>query len=260
MKTTKTNDNLKKKLLNVLSTLVIVLLAVAALFVIVSRIQNRVLFVFGRATVWVITDSMEDTIPAQSYILIEKVNDAEQEVSVGDIITFKSNNSDIKGKLNTHKVVRIDKENGWFITKGENNVAEDADPVPYENVVGKYVRNLPMLSVVGRFLMSVPGFTIVTLALIAMICAVYIPEIVKAVKKEKAADANPDCEHEKELQRLIAEEVERLKRQDQLQTSEQQEHELREEKRLNPPKEQSQLDETTSNHQGDAQQDKKDTK
>lgn len=213
MKTTKMNNNLKKKLLNVLSTLVIVLLAVVALFVVVSRIQNRVLFVFGRATVWVVTDSMEDTIPAQSYILIEKVTDAENQVTVGDIITFYSEDTAIKGKLNTHEVIRVDKENGWFITKGKNNVAEDTAPVPFANVVGKYVRNLPALTVVGRFLMSVPGFTIVSLALFAMICAVYIPEIVKAVKKEKDPEKGNDDEHEKELQRLIAEEVERLKQQ-----------------------------------------------
>lgn len=214
------NDNLKKKLLNVLSTLVIVLLAVVALFVIVSRIQNRVLFVFGRATVWVVTDSMEDTIPAQSYILIEKVNDPEKEVHIGDIITFYSEDSAIKGKLNTHKVERVDEKKGCFITKGENNVAEDAAPVPYDNVVGKYVRNLPALSVVGRFLMSVPGFIIVSVALFAMICAVYIPEIVKATKKEKDPDEKQNDEHEKEMQRLIAEEVERLKQQEQSKTGE----------------------------------------
>ncbi len=211
------NNSIKKKLINVASTLVIVLLAIVALFVIVSRIQNRVLFVFGKATVWVVTDSMEDAIPAQSYILIEKITDAEKEISVGDIITFYSTDKAIEGKLNTHEVIEIDKENGWFITKGKNNVAADSAPVPYANVVGRYVRNLPALSVVGRFLMSAPGFIIVTLAMFAMICAVYIPDIVRACSQKGKSEDKKEDEHEKELQRLIAEEVERLKRQDETQ-------------------------------------------
>lgn len=208
------NKSIKKKLINVASTLVIVLLAIFALFVIVSRIQNRVMFVFGKATVWVVTESMEDTIPARSYILIEKITDAENEIGVGDIITFYSTDDEIKGKLNTHEVIEKDKENGCFKTKGKNNVSPDSAPVPYANVVGRYVRNLPVLSVVGRFLMSVPGFIIVTLAMLAMICAVYLPDIVRACSGNGKSEDEKEDEHEKELQRRIAEEVERLKQQD----------------------------------------------
>lgn len=206
---------MKKKLLNAVCTLLIILLAVMALFVVIGKLQNKITFVFGKSVIWVMTGSMdvEGGIPARSYILIEKVNDAETEVEVGNVIVFYSEDEAIKGQLNTHRVVEVDAQNGCFVTKGDANGGEDNAKVPYANVVGKYVRNLPVLSVIGRFVMTDWGFAILMVLLLAMICAVYIPEIVKAVSQKDSAegDAPQANEHEEEIERRIAEEVERLK-------------------------------------------------
>lgn len=208
---------MKKKLLNILSTLLIVALAVMALVVIVSKINNKVIFVFGGAVIWVSTGSMDADggIPEQSYILVQRVKDASTEVEVGDVITFYSDDPQIKGLLNTHRVVQIDAENGCFITKGDANAGPDEYPVPYENVVAEYVCNLPFLTSIGRVVMSTWGFAALMVLMLAMICATYIPDIVRGLsQKENTAQAElsqTDDAYNEEIRRRIAEEVERLK-------------------------------------------------
>jgi signal peptidase I, archaeal type len=87
--------------------------------------------IFGYTPMIVLTPSMQDEIPEDSFILTKKV--PTDTIDVGDNITVK------KGAKSTvtHKVVKIVYENGVrnFITKGTMNNAEDK-PAPETDVVG----------------------------------------------------------------------------------------------------------------------------
>ena len=120
-----------------------------------AKISNKVFFLGNRATVWILTDSMEDTIPANSYIQIRKADPAE--IQVGDVITFYSDDPTLRGYLNTHRVVEIAEDGATFITKGDANLVEDKYPVRAESVVGVYEKNLGALSAVGRIFQSPVG-------------------------------------------------------------------------------------------------------
>ena len=131
-----------------------------------AKFSNQVFFLGDRATVWILTDSMEDTIPAQSYIQIRKVDP--DEIQVGDVITFYSDDPVLRGYLNTHRVVEISEDGATFITKGDAALSNDKYPARAEAVVGVYEKNLELLSVAGRIFQS-PAGLICTFALLAAV-------------------------------------------------------------------------------------------
>lgn len=201
------------KIRTVLTLLVVLILAALAVFLLIEKMQNRVIFLFGRATLWVETDSMESEIPAQSYILIRRANAGE--VQPGDVITFYSSDPAIEGMLNTHRVERIAGDGASFVTKGDHNLAEDRYPALAENIVGVYEKNLPALTAIGRFFKTPAGLA-VTLALVLLVCcALYLPDVVKAFKADKQAKTvRAQQAKQEKIDRLVAEEIEKLHRAD----------------------------------------------
>lgn len=181
---------------NVVLYAVCLLLAISICMSLFSKITGRQLGRYG--VLWVLTDSMSPTIEARSYILVEKVDPAS--IEVGDIITFFSQDAAIEGRLNSHRVVQILDQHSAFITKGDNNIAEDILPVPAANVVSRYVRTLPMMTSFGRLFSTTAGL-IITFWLILTCCTIWlIYQYLDRAKREK----------ESEIQKRIAEEVRKL--------------------------------------------------
>lgn len=181
----------------------IILAGIAVVFLF-SKLSGSPVFIFGKTTMWVITDSMTPTIPARSYILVEKIT--ADEVKEGDIIAFYSTDPQIQGSINTHRVVEIN--NGVFVTKGDNNNVNDgAYSAKAENIVGRYVRTLPVMTFVGRIILSEIGFLVVVLLFLAVTVVCYMPDLKKmALKKDDDADE----EKQREIDRLVQEEVKKL--------------------------------------------------
>ena len=76
----------------------------------------------------VLTGSMEPKFKTGSVIYYKPVS--EDEIKVGDIITFKLSNS-----LVSHRVYSIN--DGLYETKGDANNAVDATKIKYSDIVGK---------------------------------------------------------------------------------------------------------------------------
>ena len=90
---------------------------------------------FGYTYFEVQTGSMRSDIKEQDIIIV-KLDDSYE---VGDIITYKSNNS-----LITHRITKVEKDT--VITKGDaNNMADN--PVDKKMVVGKVVKVLPKFGI-----------------------------------------------------------------------------------------------------------------
>ncbi len=199
-----------KRVCNFFLSILAVLLILLVGAVLFCKANHRVFFLFGRAPVWVLTESMEDTIPRKSFILIRQVSS--EEVKVGDIITFYSSDPALGGALNTHRVVGIREDSGNFVTKGDHPAAlTDAYEVPPENVVGIYVCSLPFLTIPGRILQTSYGICLVfsMALLIGLICC--LPTLKKMSAGKNAAGAE-DLQKTAEINRLVAAEVERLKK------------------------------------------------
>ena len=167
---------------------VVVLLLVIGMFI--SKISNRVFFVGDKATVWVMTDSMETQIPEQSYVLIQKVDPAD--IKENNIITFYSDDPSLKGNLNTHRVLEVSEDGKTFVTKGDKNIGPDQYPARADAVVGIYVKNLDTLSFFGRIIQSPIGLLLI-LILTAVLtfysfCWDSLKKMLRGAKHNESAD------------------------------------------------------------------------
>ena len=205
-------EQLKKALKNTFHTAAILLLAVIAIVFVLSKIKGKPIFLFGKATMWVMTDSMDPAIPSRTYILVEKVT--ADDVKENDIISFISTDPSIQGQLNTHRVIK--KEGNVFVTKGDNNYRDDgAYSAKAENIVARYVRTLPVMTFFGRIVLSRAGFVLVMLIFIALVLVCYLPDLKTALKKQEEKTAYPDIDEKtrKEIDKLVEEELKKLKAQ-----------------------------------------------
>ncbi len=215
---------------NIVCVAVAVVMLACTLFLFINKSNNRVSFIGGKAMIWIMTSSMDPQIEEQSYIRIEKVT--ADEVRVGDVITFYSDDPTIRDQFNTHKVVAIigEGESREFVTRGVNpaipvdeTCTEEEKLLPGKNgndpvtakahrVVGRYVRTMPVMTALMRFFLKPYGLVCVLLLIAALTLAMSVPDFVKYFKEKKAREEET---RRAEEERLIAEEVERLKRQNQ---------------------------------------------
>lgn len=189
----------KKTVFKIISDVLFGLLAAFVLtIVVISFIEKKTdKSIFGKRVVWIMTESMEDTIPAQSYILVKDVGD--NKIEVGDIIMFISREEEIYGQNNTHRVIEIN-DQGEYVTKGDNNRYKDEKPVKLEDVQGIHERNLPFLTFIGRFYAQPVGYA-VTLVLVAGLVSTWFVVDYKEKKKIKKQEL---------IDEMVAEEVKRL--------------------------------------------------
>ena len=117
-------------------------LILASVFVLLSVVltpAGQVPQVLGYSVFRVMTGSMEPEIREDSLLVVQKT--PPEDIVPGDVISFFSPDPMLEGAVNTHRVVRVEKENGriQFITKGDANVIEDTYPVDASALVGRVV-------------------------------------------------------------------------------------------------------------------------
>lgn len=178
---------MKKVLLKILDVIKIILLILLVLFVIATAYQKVVPnnpSVFGFRTYSIITNSMYPKLKKGDVILIK-----EQKISdykVGDIVTFRGMDGDLKGKIVTHEIVGISKENSRriFYTKGIKNISND--PAVYEEqMLGKYIYKFFLFSIIERIMDTKLGFVLIIIIPLGLIYFFEIKDIIKDVKKIK---------------------------------------------------------------------------
>lgn len=104
----------------------------------------------GYQVLRVLTSSMEPAIAENTCIIIKEY--PVDQLKVGDIITFTSDDPQIQGYYNTHRIHDIVEENGetLFVTKGDATSAVDAYPVHKDQVAGIFVKELPGGRTLGK--------------------------------------------------------------------------------------------------------------
>lgn len=163
-----------KKIWNIASTVLVVLMVLAAVFLMGSRI-------IGYQCFNIISPSMEPQYSVGDLIYVKKVDPAT--IKVNDVITFVINEELAVG---THRVVRVDAENQRLYTKGDANEIEDQDPVHFNNVIGVPKFSIPKLGYVSDFIQNPPGMYITIGIGIVLILLVFVPDMIK--KKDDETD------------------------------------------------------------------------
>jgi signal peptidase len=135
-----------KRIGSIVWTILFTLLVLLIFSIISAKYKGEVPSIFGLSIIKVTTGSMEDKIPTGSYILIVKT--PADKIKKDNIICFYSDDPEIKGYLNTHRVVKdpIITENGIeFVTKGDAALEEDEYTAKGDKLVGKYLMNLDFM-------------------------------------------------------------------------------------------------------------------
>ena len=163
---------LLKRIWGVLSTVLVVLTVLCAVFLMGSRL-------LGYQVYTVLSGSMRPSYAEGDLLYVEPVKPSQ--VKVNDPITFVLNE---KLTVATHRVVRIDAEKQLFYTKGDANGTEDTDPVHFNNLIGVPRFSVPLLGYVSYFVQNPPGTYITLVAGLLLIGVVFLPDLLPK-KKEK---------------------------------------------------------------------------
>ena len=191
-----------KKTWNVVSTALVALVVLCAIFLMGSRI-------LGYRVFNIISGSMEPKYSVGDLIYVKAVD--VNTIQVGDDITFILNEDLV---VATHRVVRIDAEKQHFYTKGLANEIEDNDPVHFKNVIGVPQFSIPKLGYVSNFIQHPPGMYITIGIGVLLILIVFLPDMLKKKEPEKSAEviaAQTDIDKANEENQRLKEELERLR-------------------------------------------------
>ncbi len=132
----------------------------------------------GIKTYVIISGSMEPGLNIGDIAVVREVD--ESEINVGDVISFRQGQNVI-----THRITEKIETNGSteYITKGDNNNAEDHGTITYENIEGKQITVIPYLGNV--VLMLQKGIFVVVLLI-----GIYVYMLFSGNSKRKRTERN----------------------------------------------------------------------
>ena len=167
-----------KKAWDISSTILVVLVVIFAALLVGARL-------IGLNVYTVLSGSMEPEYSVGDLIYVKKV--APESIRVGDPITFVLNEDLV---VATHRVIEVDTANQRFFTKGDANDVADANPVHFNNLIGKPVLAVPLLGYVSNWVQSPPGVYIAVGGGIILLLAVFVPDIVRNSRKKDTEEAS----------------------------------------------------------------------
>lgn len=174
--------NTLKKIWNIVSTALVVLIVICAVFLMGSRLLGYQVFT-------VLSGSMEPEYSVGDLLYVRKVD--VNSIKVGEPITFILNEDLV---VATHRVVEVDAENQHFYTKGDANEIADSEPVHFNNVIGVPQFSIPMLGYVSEFIQNPPG-TYITIAVgLLLILVVFLPDFIGVGKKKRNIEKDNESE------------------------------------------------------------------
>ena len=187
-----------KKTIKIIREIGVTVLVLFLVFLIYCMSQGQKISVFGYQVLRVLTSSMEPAIVENTCILIKDVDT--DTLKVGDIITFISEDPQIKGFYNTHRIVEIQEENGErvFITKGDHNPKIDDYPSHEESVVGIYVSEIPGGRLLGRMFTALSNNTVYFFVIMLPLFLCMLSYVWQIVKMFTGADDNDEDDDDDE--------------------------------------------------------------
>lgn len=149
--------------------IVFVITALAVIYVKTNKNTMEIADFMGYKPIICISNSMEDEFQVGDIIINKKV--PENEINIGDIITFNENGTVIMHRV---KEIKYD-ENGniGYITKGDSNNTIDENIVKYTDVEGKYYYMIPKIGNLILMLQKPQGFLIALFIPMAILVICY---------------------------------------------------------------------------------------
>lgn len=182
------------KVMNFLSYICLVILFFIAAFLLYFIISNQLAKTTGSKPLislyTIVSPSMEPTIMVYDVIIDTRVT-KDEDLKIGDIITFYSNTIDTGGYTVTHRIEDIYESNGikYYTTKGDNNIDADSGIITIDNIVGKCRFVIPSIGKMQMFITSRAGWVLIILIPALGIIIIDIKKLIKIFRiKEQIED------------------------------------------------------------------------
>lgn len=142
-----------------------------------------ILFLTGIKPYVVTTGSMSPAIPVYSICFVNE-NTPFKEISVGDVITFRTGDN-----LHvTHRVTAISGDT--YITRGDANNMDDS-PVTAEKYIGKTVFVVPKIGIVLVYLHTGTGKIAAASLIILLLIPVFLPDKTSKETEQQPPEQKP---------------------------------------------------------------------
>ncbi|MEK4131289.1 signal peptidase I [Solibacillus sp. FSL W8-0474] len=190
------NSKVMKWINNIVTGILMTLLISVAFIVVISKASGGEPQFFGYQLKTVLSGSMEPDIQTGSIIAVKLAED-KTSYKAGDVITFQ----EAEDFLVTHRITEVVKsgDSVLYRTKGDNNNAEDMNPVMAENVVAQYTGfTLPYVGYFNNFasskngalLLIIPGILLLLYSAFTLWKALALIEIPLRKQDEVVAEDN----------------------------------------------------------------------
>ena len=200
-----------KKVVGWILTALLVLALIFAVILVVQVKSSKMPFIFGYATFYVVSGSMEPTIHVGEVILIERVNSPD-ELKKGDIITFHGKGGSLEGKIVTHRIVSDGVVDGKITTCGDANYGIADEPITYDGVIGRYVRTSAALTTAYAVFTSKYGFLFIVFIPLIILLIVQIVNFRRACRMDKDGKLPEEKTAEEIKEQALKEKEEEIKR------------------------------------------------
>lgn len=150
-------------------SVVIIAAAIVVLIMVLLTKPGKTPSIGGFTLLRITTGSMVPTYDVDTMILVQETDPSQ--IREGDVISFYSSDPMLDGAVNTHRVVRIEKDGGQYVytTKGDGNNVEDPYDVKSEYLVGKVIWSSVILGKISRLVSNPLIFIPVILVPLAVI-------------------------------------------------------------------------------------------
>lgn len=158
-----------KRIWNMVSTILVALLVIAAVLLTGARL-------FGLQVFTVLSGSMEPAYHTGALIYVKQVDTTQ--IQPGQVITFLLDEDTVV----THRVVEVvpDVEDPSVVryrTKGDANNAPDGGLVHYRNVIGTPVFTIPYLGYVANYIQHPPGMYVAIAVGAVVLLLIFLPDV-----------------------------------------------------------------------------------
>jgi signal peptidase len=170
-------------ILSIIKFIIYAFLVLLLITIFVQKISQNKKTIGGFMIFTVASESMVPEYNVGDIIFTKKVS--EDELKIGDNITYLGSEGSVNGLVITHKLVEIEEENGQkiFTTKGLVNIIPDP-PIVYGQIYGKVVYKTAILSYIGRVINNKYVYYI-SFIVIGLIVSI---EVVAAIFESKRED------------------------------------------------------------------------
>lgn len=196
-------NKIVKAILLLIKILLIIVIGVYLSFILLQRLSGNN-SVFGYRLFTIATGSMTGVYNVDDVIAVKDYDI--NKLKVGDDIAYMGGQEVFGGKLITHRIIEIEKnENGEksFHTKGVNSTIEDPI-ITGDQILGKVVGKVPIITNINHIIKSQRGFFLLIFCPIILITILEILKTMTDLKIDKKKEIiNDNVEEQNSIKEII---------------------------------------------------------